>query len=67
MLLKYGCDRADEQGCETFLEAAPDALRLYQKFGFETKAQMNTLVKGEGFPQGEIYTETFMVRQPNRS
>lgn len=67
MLLKYGCDRADEQGCEAFLEAAPDALRLYRKFGFETKAQMNTLVKGEGFLQGEIYTETFMVRQPNKS
>jgi GNAT superfamily N-acetyltransferase len=67
MLLQYGCDRADEQGYEAFLEAAPEALRLYHKFGFETAAQMDTLIKGERFPQGEVYTKTFMVRQPHKS
>lgn len=64
MLLQYGCERADDQGCETFLEAAPEALRLYQKFGFETAAQMDTLIKSERCPQGETYTEAFMVRSP---
>jgi hypothetical protein len=67
MLLKYGCDRADEQGVEAFLEAAPDALPLYQKFGFRTAASMHTLVKHEQSPEGENYTETFMMRDPNRS
>lgn len=64
MLLQYGCERADEQGCEAFLEAAPEALRLYQKFGFETAAQMDTLIKSECCTQGETYTEAFMVRSP---
>ena len=67
MLLQYGCDRADEQGCEAFLEAAPEALRLYHKFGFETAAQMKTWIQHERFPQGEVYTETFMARQPSKS
>jgi len=66
MLLQYGCDQADEQGYEAFLEAAPEALRLYLKFGFETAAEMNTSIKSERFPQGEVYTETFMVRQPHK-
>ena len=67
MLLQYGCDLADEQGYEAFLEAAPGALRLYHKFGFETAAQMETWIQHERFPQGEVYTETFMVRQPHKS
>jgi ribosomal protein S18 acetylase RimI-like enzyme len=63
-LLQYGCERADEQGVEAFLEAAPDALSLYQKFGFRTAAAMDTLIKYEQSPEGEIYTETFMIREP---
>lgn len=66
LLLRYGCERADEQDCESFLEAAPEALRLYNKFGFETAAQMETLIKSEHFPQGELYTEAFMVRPPRK-
>ena len=65
MLLQYGCERADEQGFEAFLEAAPDALSLYQKFGFRTAAAMHTLIKCEQFPEGDVYTETFMIREPS--
>ena len=63
-LIMYGCERADEQGFEAFLEAAPDALSLYQKFGFRTAAAMQTLIKIEQFPEGDMYTETFMIREP---
>jgi ribosomal protein S18 acetylase RimI-like enzyme len=66
LLLRYGCECADEQGVEAFLEAAPDALPLYQKFGFRTAASMHTLIKYEQCPEGENYTETFMMRDPNR-
>ena len=66
-LLQYGCERADEQGVEAFLEAAPDALPLYQKFGFRTAASMHTTIKFEQSPEGEIYTETFMIREPRKA
>lgn len=64
MLIRYGCDRADAQRCEAFLEAAPEALRLYQKLGFRTAAEMHTPIKTDQFPEGETYTETFMIRAP---
>ena len=66
-LLQYGCERADKQGVEVFLESAPDALPLYQKFGFRTAASMHTLIKFEQSPEGEIYTETFMIREPREA
>lgn len=64
MLIRYGCDRADAQRCEVFLEAAPEALRLYQKLGFRTAAEMHTLIKTDCFPEGDMYTESFMIRAP---
>jgi ribosomal protein S18 acetylase RimI-like enzyme len=64
-LLQYGCERANEQGVQAFLEASPDALPLYQKFGFRIAAEMHTLIKTEKFPEGEMYTETFMIREPS--
>lgn len=64
MLIAYGCERADAQGYEAFLEASPEALRLYHKFGFSTAAEMHTLIEHELFPKGNMYTETFMIRKP---
>lgn len=63
-LIKHGCERADEQGVQAFLEAAPDALPLYLRLGFHTAASMHTLIKCEQFPEGDMYTETFMIREP---
>jgi hypothetical protein len=67
MLIKHGCERADEQKCQAFLEAAPDALLLYQKLGFQTAAEMHTLIKTDRVPEGEVYTETFMIREPREN
>lgn len=67
MLIAYGCERADAQGCEAFLEASPEAIRLYHKLGFQTAAEMHTLIEHELFPQGDMYTETFMIRKPQRN
>jgi hypothetical protein len=64
MLIKYGCEHADKQNCQAFLEAAPDALPLYHKFGFQTAAEMHTLIKKDRVLEGEMYTETFMITEP---
>jgi hypothetical protein len=33
MMLQWGCDRADEEGVECYVDSSPQALKLYQKFG----------------------------------
>lgn len=57
MILQYGCDRADEEGVECYVDSSPQALRLYQKFGWVKKAERE-------MPQvGDFrYTEHFLVR-----
>jgi hypothetical protein len=60
-------EHADKQNCQAFLEAAPDALPLYQKFGFQTAAEMHTLIKTDRVPEGEVYTVTFMIREPREN
>jgi hypothetical protein len=64
MLIQHGCKQADEQGSQVFLEAAPEALRLYLRFSFRGVAETHTWIENGHFPQGELYTETFMIRQP---
>jgi ribosomal protein S18 acetylase RimI-like enzyme len=64
MLIQHGCEQAGEQGFQVFLEAAPEALRLYLRFSFRGSAETHTWIQNGQFSQGEIYTETFMIRQP---
>ena len=57
MILQYGCDRADEEGVECYVDSSPRALKLYQKFGWVKKAERE-------MPQVDDfrYTEHFLVR-----
>jgi predicted N-acetyltransferase YhbS len=55
MLLEWGCDQADKEGVEVFVETNHAALPFYQKFGFELKADAE-------MPGGFGYTEYVLVR-----
>jgi len=54
-LLKYGCDWADEDGVEAYLDSSLEARGLYEKFGFVKRAE-------KAIPGGMGYVEWFMVR-----
>jgi GNAT superfamily N-acetyltransferase len=51
MLIKYAFERADKERCQAFLEAAPDALPLYHKFGCHRAAEMRTSIKTGDHPR----------------
>ena len=34
MLMAWGCKQADNEGLDCFVMASPQAVRLYEKFGF---------------------------------
>ena len=63
LVLKYGCDLADRDGLECYIDASPKGLPLYEKFGWV-------------FPPEEIlkmprydefgYEEAFGIRQPRK-
>lgn len=56
MLISHGCDLADEQGVEAYVNANPVASPLYERFGFEAKSKV-------AMPAPfEWYMESFMVR-----
>ncbi len=55
LLLKYGCDLADEDGVEAYLDSSPAGRGLYEKFGFVKRAE-------KAIPGGMGYVEWFMVR-----
>jgi hypothetical protein len=40
LLVKWGCDRADEQGVEAYLEASEMGEPMYRRHGFESKGVM---------------------------
>jgi ribosomal protein S18 acetylase RimI-like enzyme len=55
-LVGWGCDLADKDGLEVYLDSTAWAKRLYEKHGFEAKDSVE-------IPGGNGYVETFMVRQ----
>jgi hypothetical protein len=57
MLLQWGCDQADREGLECYVDASPDGLPLYERFGWEKKGEQD-------MPGGFGYTEVFLVRPP---
>jgi GNAT superfamily N-acetyltransferase len=63
-LLRWGLERADEDGVETFLEASPDGRPIYEHFGFWERDRL--VVKLEGNGDGVLaekeFVEVFMVR-----
>ena len=62
LLLQWGMELADREGLKVCLEATPFGLRLYEKFGFETRAVVEHNVSMFGGPRS--YVHTLMVRPP---
>jgi GNAT superfamily N-acetyltransferase len=64
MLLRWGMQRADEEGTETYLEASPDGKPIYEHFGFKEEDRLVVELEGEG--EGPLaekeFIEVFMVR-----
>lgn len=57
MLLQWGCDRADAEGVDIFVQTNMMVLSFYEKFGFEVNDTME-------MPGGFGYREYFLVRRP---
>lgn len=54
MLVRWGCDLADQNGVAAYLDAHEDAASLYRKFGFTDRQDI------AGIPEGAIP----MIREP---
>lgn len=61
MLLRWGLERADEEGTETYLEASPDGKPIYQRFGFEEVDRLVVDLKEEVLGERE-FVECYMLR-----
>jgi len=57
LTLRYGCERADEEDLECYVDASPMATPLYERFGFEMRTE-------ERMPDvGQEYVERYGVRR----
>ncbi|ORX37836.1 acyl-CoA N-acyltransferase [Kockovaella imperatae] len=65
LMMRYGTERADSDHTEAFLEASPDAVALYEKFGFREASRLDTFIENERV-EGVWYRNLFMIR-PIRS
>lgn len=61
MLIRWGLERADQQGVECYLEASPVGKKVYEHFGFEEAGRLVVPVEGK-----EDFVECFMVRPARR-
>lgn len=61
LMLDWGTTRADSDSCEAYLEASPDAVSVYQKFGFKETGSTDTWIENERVA-GVRYRNLFMVR-----
>ncbi|KUI54739.1 hypothetical protein VP1G_02091 [Cytospora mali] len=55
LLMRWGVDRADEEGVECYLDATPEGISLYGKFGFRDEVTWSFF--------DETYLHSFMVRK----
>ena len=62
-MLRWGTQKADGQNVEAYLEASPDAVPLYEKFGFREADRTDTLIDNERV-KATWYRNLFMIRQP---
>lgn len=60
-LLRWGMNRSDEDGTETYLEASPDGKPIYEHFGFKEVDRLVVDLKEEVLGEKE-FIECFMVR-----
>lgn len=54
-LIRYGLEKADEEGVECYLEASPEGAPIYEYFGFK---EVERLVVFDG-----KFVELFMIRE----
>jgi GNAT superfamily N-acetyltransferase len=60
-LLRWGMEKADEEGTETYLEASPDGKPIYEHFGFTETDRLVVELKEEVLGEKE-FIECMMVR-----
>ena len=56
-VMQWGCDWADREGLECYLEAGPDLVLFYARYGFQ-------VVESFAPPRMPDHTESFMIRKP---
>ncbi|KAF2725221.1 acyl-CoA N-acyltransferase [Polychaeton citri CBS 116435] len=66
LMLKYGCERADRDVVEAFVEASPEAVGLYEKMGFREAGKTDTFIDNERV-KAVWYRNLFMVRPPKNA
>ena len=59
--MDWGLELADDKGLAVYVEGAPMALRLYQKYGFEEVSELK--LELSPWKEGEHFNKC-MVRQP---
>jgi GNAT superfamily N-acetyltransferase len=57
-LLRWGLERADQDGTETYLEASPDGKPIYEHFGFKEVDRLVVELKGDG--EGPLAEKEFI-------
>lgn len=62
-MIRWATEQADAEGVEAFLEASPDAVKLYEKHGFREAARTDTWIENERV-KGTWYRNLFMIRVP---
>lgn len=61
LMLRWGTERADAEGVEAYLEAAPDAIALYERFGFREAGRLDTFINNERVKE-TWYRNVYMLR-----
>lgn len=61
MLMRWGLERADEDGVESYLEASPEGKPVYEHFGFAEHEELVVDLEGKGLEEKK-YVEVFMIR-----
>lgn len=64
MLIKYGCDKADEAGLISVLTASVAGWQLYEKNGFKTFKYHELDLRPFGVDDSE--PRRFMIREPQQ-
>lgn len=63
MLIRQGLEAADKAGAQTYIEATPDGLPLYLKFGWEPVDEMVIDMGRHGAGSG-IERMPYLMREP---
>lgn len=59
LMMRYGCDMADKDGLEIYVDSSMEGYPMYLKYGFVVKAE-------EPLPGGFDYIQRHLVRPPRR-